>query len=126
MGLIVSALRKLGSERAVRMLAAFDVHRLSFGWEDCPLALAYGPPNALLNDHGFDDSTFSVFLPDEDADDTIRNITPDTVAQVLGLTETEVGALTRAFDGAKGSDVSRYELHCLVAREAMRMEAVLV
>jgi hypothetical protein len=109
--LIVSGLRTLGASKAARMLSAFDLneHKGTGGWS-CPLARAYGKPGELVEEHGV---FLTVLSGDEEIE--VKDVTPEIVAPLLGLTVEEVRAIARSYDEAEGNTVSRFELHTLVA-----------
>ena len=114
--LIVSALEKMGPETARRMVKAFDENTVSNGWETCVFAYGYDEerPWLLLEDHG----TYCTEKIEGDEWVPDRSIDPATVAFVFRLDDTEVNAIIRAFDDAKGTDVNRSELYRLVRQEA--------
>lgn len=113
--LIVSAWARLGPTRATRALRAFDVHLVSNGWLNCPLAFSYGEPGQLVGDHGHD---MDVSWDDEEC--IVFGVTPDDVAKALGLDVVEVIAITRAYDGATDAAVSRGELERIIRAESLK------
>ena len=114
--LIISALEKMGPETARRMVKAFDENTVSNGWATCAWAYAYDSdrPWLLLEDHG-------CYCAEKIVGDDLMpdiSIDPGTVAFVFKVDDTEVNAVIRAFDDAKGTEVSRAELFQLVKQEA--------
>lgn len=108
--LIASALDKLGSEKASRMMLAFDtLHRTpQGGWFDCPLAYAYGEPGTLIQEKGhymdisWDDEPVMAF-----------GVTPHDVAYALDLDVTEVESITTAYD-ERACEVGKAELFQMI------------
>lgn len=81
--MILEALERLGPEKVERGLAAF--RQPQHNWQECFLALCYGPPGALAKQA------------------TCVSIGPtfDDLCRELGLTRPQVQAMVAAFDGSQ-------------------------
>lgn len=113
-GYLESAVRKLGPERAYDALRAFENDPARGGhddgsWDTCVLARAYGPSSELA---GMGDT--------EKAKRTTRRFATQIVADLMGLTDREVIAVVRSYDGDWGEGYAEL-LKYLLVKEAGKL-----